>query len=537
MTPQTESVCPRCQPGDESEAASPSLFVSGGTLGSAVKAARRRKQRAWIESVAFACLLVVSTIVAFEVDLFEWLMAYSRAHESWELDEVFSSAIVISILVAIFAVRRLIDLASVLRNAETIERQRQAEWTRLCDAIEAVDAGFSLWDANNHLVLCNKRYRKMFPEIDRVIRRGNRLDELMSLHKSICTGARPDPGHLHDGEEGCPTIEASGSAIVQHPQGNWIRCNDRKITDGGTVSLRTDVTEMKERELQLERAALDAERHARDLARLADELRVALKLAENLRLDAETANLAKSRFLATMSHELRTPLNAIIGFAEIIKDRALGDQRTDTYFDYAGDIRESGVHLLQLINQILDLSKIEAGTIDLRITEVDLRRVLPQCLDMVQGDMGKKGLRPRVELAGDPQVFLADEICVKQILFNVLSNAVKYTRDPGEIGIASRWDEDGGFEIRVTDHGLGIPKEEIPRLLRPFERMDSSYTSATSGTGLGLAVVRSLMEHHGGTVELHSELGSGTTVVLHFPHRVDYRRIAAPEPRQAVAAG
>ncbi|MCB9960463.1 MAG: PAS-domain containing protein [Rhodospirillaceae bacterium] len=511
--------------------------MSNGVHESAITSARRRKRWASIETVIFVCLIVVSMAVAFEVDLFESLASYSRAHESWELDEVFSSVIIISILVAIFAVRRMLDLASVLRNVETIERRRQTDWTRLCDAIEAVDAGFSLWDADDRLVLCNRRYRKMFPEVDRLIREGADVDEIALGHYASCAG-RHDPDAPEDGlDRRHVSSDFGGLTIIQDAQGKWIRCEEHSISDGGTVSLRTDVTEMKEREFKLERAALDAERHARDLARLADELRVALKLAENLRLDAETANLAKSRFLATMSHELRTPLNAIIGFAEIIKDRALGIDSADTYFDYAGDIHESGIHLLQLINQILDLSKIEAGSIDLKITEVNFRRALKQCLDMVQSDMRGKGLRPQVELTGDTQVFLADEICVKQILFNVLSNAVKYTNNPGIIYIATRWDEDGGFEVRVTDQGMGIPEDEIPRILRPFERMDSSYTSATSGTGLGLAVVRSLMEHHGGTVELQSKVGQGTTVVLHFPARPEGRRVGGTIPPKIIAAG
>ncbi|MEI8397366.1 MAG: PAS domain S-box protein, partial [Rhodospirillaceae bacterium] len=212
------------------------------------------------------------------------------------------------------------------------------------------------------------------------------------------------------------------------------------------------------------------------------------------REDAEQANRAKSQFLATMSHELRTPLNTILGFSEVIRDELMGPQAISRYIEYANDIHESGTHLLTLINDILDLAKIEAGKLELARTELYLPGVLAAVVRLVSVRALEAGLFIGVECPADLPSVMADERGIKQILFNLLSNAIKFTPAGGKITVRANADHNGTTVLTITDTGVGIPADQLSRVLRPFEQVDNRYCRSAGGTGLGLALVNALIE-------------------------------------------
>jgi signal transduction histidine kinase len=240
----------------------------------------------------------------------------------------------------------------------------------------------------------------------------------------------------------------------------------------------------------------------------------ALRLAKE---EAEAANQAKSGFLATMSHELRTPLNAIIGFSEMMLREVLGSLGNEQYRTYVGDIHASGTHLLQIINDILDLSKAEAGKIDLTEEIFDLREVMRSVTQLTTGRIAEAGLTQSVELPSDLPPLRADERKTKQVLLNLITNAVKFTPPGGCISVLARYECDSGLIVTVSDNGIGIPGGDIERVLKPFEQVDSSLSRQHQGTGLGLPLVKAIMEIHGGHLQLKSELGVGTEVTVTFP--------------------
>jgi PAS domain S-box-containing protein len=233
--------------------------------------------------------------------------------------------------------------------------------------------------------------------------------------------------------------------------------------------------------------------------------------------DAELANRAKSEFLANMSHELRTPLNAIIGFAEIIGDEKLGEIGRAEYRDYAKEIDHAGRHLLGLISDILDLSKIEAGKLQLREMFVDVREVTRSSLAMLRERALRDGVYLDLAIPEDLPSLLADERMLKQILINLLSNAVKFTPAGGTVTLEADCPSEAGYVVRVRDTGIGMAPEDIPKALSRFVQLDSQLTRKHEGTGLGLPLCRSLAELHGGSLEIESQLGSGTTVTVSFP--------------------
>src|SRR5680860_25032 len=247
------------------------------------------------------------------------------------------------------------------------------------------------------------------------------------------------------------------------------------------------------------------------------ELEQSKSISDEARRRAESANIAKSRFLATMSHELRTPLNAVLGFSEVMKSEILGAHTVPTYKEYAKDIHESGQHLLNLINEILDLSRIEAGRYELQEQAVTLTDVAEDCRRLLKLRAEKKGLRILQNYQeGLPQIW-ADERAIRQISLNLLSNAIKFTPADGTISITIGTTETGGQYLSVNDTGPGIPEDEIPRVLKSFGQGSLAQKTAEGGTGLGLPIVKGLVELHGGTFDLKSKLRQGTLVTVAFP--------------------
>jgi two-component system cell cycle sensor histidine kinase PleC len=247
------------------------------------------------------------------------------------------------------------------------------------------------------------------------------------------------------------------------------------------------------------------------------DLEQATAYSEEGRRTAEAANVAKSRFLATMSHELRTPLNAINGFSEMMKDELLGPHAVPAYKSYAADIHRSGQHLLNLINEILDISRIEAGKYELKEEAVSLSSVAEGCCHMVKMRAEGKGLTIVQDYEPGLERLWADERAIRQVCLNLLSNAVKFTPNGGRIVVSTGRGADGGQFIKVRDNGPGIPQEELTKVLSPFGQGSLAHVNAEGGTGLGLPIVRGLIRLHGGAFDLKSKLREGTEVTASFP--------------------
>ncbi|ESY03044.1 sensor histidine kinase [Mesorhizobium sp. LNJC399B00] len=247
------------------------------------------------------------------------------------------------------------------------------------------------------------------------------------------------------------------------------------------------------------------------------EVETAKSMSDEARRRAEDANLAKSRFLASMSHELRTPLNAILGFSEVMANEVLGPMSNPTYRDYARDVHDSGQHLLDLINEILDLSRIEAGRYQLNEEPVMLLNIAEDCCHMMELKARNKDIRIVQDFESALPRLFADERAVRQITLNLLSNAIKFTATGGEIRVRVGWTAGGGQYISVKDNGPGIPEDEIPIVLSAFGQGSIAIKSAEQGTGLGLPIVQGLLAMHGGEFELQSKLREGTEAIAIFP--------------------
>lgn len=247
------------------------------------------------------------------------------------------------------------------------------------------------------------------------------------------------------------------------------------------------------------------------------ELETAKANSDEARRRAEESNLAKSRFLATMSHELRTPLNAILGFSDVMANELMGPHQVSSYRDYAKDIHASGEHLLTIINEILDLSRVEAGRYELREEAIDLASIANECRHMLQMRAKAKAIRVSEEIDLGLEPLWADEKAVRQICLNLLSNAIKFTPQNGEVKIIIGRDGAGGQKIEVLDTGPGIPEKELPLVLESFGRGSLAIKTAEQGTGLGLPIVKGLIDLHGGTLDLQSRMREGTRVIVRFP--------------------
>ncbi|MEO4040913.1 HAMP domain-containing sensor histidine kinase [Hoeflea sp. CAU 1731] len=279
--------------------------------------------------------------------------------------------------------------------------------------------------------------------------------------------------------------------------------------------------------LQLELLSIQSEKDW-----LIAELETAKSMSDEARRRAEEANLAKSRFLASMSHELRTPLNAILGFSEVMRNEVLGPMENETYKEYASDIFRSGDHLLHLINEILDLSRIEAGRYHLQEDLINLVELASECLHMVDIKARNKDITITRQFERVLPKVWVDEKSMRQVVINLLSNAVKFTPNSGAITLKVGWTAGGGQYVSVTDNGPGIPEEEIPIVLSAFGQGSIAIKSAEQGTGLGLPIVQAILAEHGGQFVLKSKLRHGTEATAILPRnrvQVDTPSIETPD--------
>jgi two-component system, cell cycle sensor histidine kinase PleC len=407
----------------------------------------------------------------------------------------------------------LIGIAVDITEQKTLVEKTVEADLRLRDAIETIPEAFVVWDAQNRLVLCNSNFQDLHNLAPTVIEAGASYESVMAAgRRPVVRSKVTSEGQV----PGARTFEA------QLEDGRWLHISERRTKDGGYVSVGTDITTIKRHEeklmeserrqmatisdLQFSQQAL--ERQTQELADLAE------KYAEE-KTRAEDANQAKSKFLANMSHELRTPLNAIIGFSEIMGAGMFGPLGQEKYREYCSDIHRSGQYLLEVINDILDMSKIEAGRIRLELEEVAIEPFLHDAMRVVSGRADDKSLKLIADIP-DGVRMRGDSRLLKQIALNLLSNAVKFTPEGGRITVRARPSESAVW-IAIADTGIGIPKEALAKLGRPFEQVESQLTKSHQGSGLGLAIAKSLTELHGGSMRIRSQTGRGTIVLLRLP--------------------
>jgi two-component system cell cycle sensor histidine kinase PleC len=408
----------------------------------------------------------------------------------------------------------LIGIAvDVSEQKHLVERTTAAD-LRLRDAIETIPEAFVLWDADNRLVLCNSIFQELHRLPDSAVVAGAPYETV------VAAGTRPIVRTSNINEDGQP--QGARTFEAQLTDGRWMHISERRTKDGGYVSVGTDITKIKQHEQKLidgekRRIATinDLRQSQQALERQTDELAdLAEKYAEE-KTRAEDANQAKSKFLANMSHELRTPLNAIIGFSEIMESGMFGALGASKYTEYSRDIRASGQYLLDVINDILDMSKIEAGSLHFEPETVRLDEIFADSLRVVSGRASEKRLTLNSDIAAGIALH-ADRRALKQIALNLLSNAVKFTPEGGTVSV--RGHARGGMvTIAIADNGIGIPREALHKLGRPFEQVESQLTKRYQGSGLGLAIAKSLVEMHGGAMRISSVLGDGTMVVVRLP--------------------
>jgi two-component system, cell cycle sensor histidine kinase PleC len=422
----------------------------------------------------------------------------------------------------------LIGIAVDITEQKSLAEKTVEADLRLRDAIETIPEAFVLWDATNRLVLCNSHFQRLHKLPDSAVAPGTSYETVIEV------GSMPQI-RSRQHETGAQTPGAR-TFEAQLDDGSWLHISERRTKDGGYVSVGTDITRIKEHEQKLVdndhrlRATVeDLRRSQAALERQAIEL---VDLAEKYSQEktrAEEANQTKSKFLANMSHELRTPLNAIIGFSEIMESGMFGSLGSEKYQEYCHDILTSGHYLLEVINDILDMSKIEAGRMKLDLEPLDLSKTLAESLRVVSGRAEDKNLLLDADIESTISV-VADRRATKQIIVNLLSNAVKFTPEGGKVVVRTRLLNDR-IMLMIADTGIGIAPQSLARLGRPFEQVESQLTKTYHGSGLGLAIARSLTQLHGGAMKLRSKLGTGTVVCVTLPR--DHR---APAKEKMPAA-
>jgi two-component system cell cycle sensor histidine kinase PleC len=414
----------------------------------------------------------------------------------------------------------LIGIAVDITEQKNLVEKTVAADLRLRDAIETIPEAFVLWDADNRLVLCNSNFQELHDLPDEAITVG------ASYESVVAAGQKPVVRNKII--SGGPAIPGARTFEAQLEDGRWLHISERRTKDGGYVSVGTDITALKMHEEKL----IDSEKR---LMATVSDLRISQQRSAELtekyaaeKTRAEEASQAKSKFLANMSHELRTPLNAIIGFSEIMESNMFGPLGAEKYHEYCTDIRSSGQYLLDVINDILDMSKIEAGRIRLDFEDLALDSLLNEAMRVVSARAQDKQLKLISRISPDLHL-RADRRALKQIVLNLLSNAVKFTDSGGRVTVRGRA-TDACIVLAIADTGIGIGPGALARLGRPFEQVESQLTKSHQGSGLGLAISKSLVELHGGRMRIRSTLGTGTLVVVRLP-----RQPQCPLPKEEAA--
>jgi len=419
---------------------------------------------------------------------------------------------------------QLIGIAVDVTEQRRLAQRSEAADMRLRTAIENINESFVLWDSAQRLVMCNSKYQKDNGLADRDVMPGMEREAIEHMMLAFASERRLANAN---GPNGGATWER------QLGDGRWLQVNELKTRDGGIVSVGSDITQIKQHQEKLVESErrLMATIHDLSLARRAEQERGSELVDLNRKYmrekeRAEAANRAKSEFLANMSHELRTPLNAIIGFSEVMESGLFGPLGSQRYQEYAHDIQASGEYLLGVINDILDMSKIEAGQFSIDPQEIDLGPLVHEAVRVISLQAAEKKISVEADI-GESITVVADRRAIKQIAINLLSNAIKFTGENGRIAVSAHNASDA-MELSIEDNGCGIPKEALGKLGRPFEQVQNQFSKNHTGSGLGLAISRSLAEMHGGALEIRSTEGVGTVVTVRIPvHRPERQSEAA----------
>jgi signal transduction histidine kinase len=343
---------------------------------------------------------------------------------------------------------------------------RRSAQTRLVNAIEGTAEGVVLVDDAGKILISNSRIASFFPDL------------------GLSVGA-PLPADVEK------ALAVPGGELGL-PDGRWLGVSRSATSDGGFVVIVSDISVLKERELML----------------------------QNAKEQAEAANRAKTEFLGNMGHELRTPLNAVIGFSEIIAKEMFGPVGQPSYKDFATDIQRSGNHLLGIINDILDIAKCEGGNLQITPEPVDLDELFTVCAEAQRAACERGQLTLTVTPLDAPMWLLADPSRIRRILQHLLSNAVKFTPAGGKIELTASRQAAGWIAVTVSDTGIGMREEDIPKALAPFGQIDGSLSRKYEGAGLGLPLCQVFAALHGGKLAIQSEPGRGTTVTVVLPEAI-----------------
>jgi signal transduction histidine kinase len=394
----------------------------------------------------------------------------------------------------------VLDITDQRRAAARLsisEQEAAAVRRELLDATDGMNDGLVYYAPDGTLHFCNLRARGYLGIPPEANIDGMTFDDVLRLELEAGKVVS-----VHEDEEDWTLLRSrqhrngQGHVEMRMLNGGHLRISDRRTRLGGMVTVYTDVSDLVERGDALARSQRD------------------LRLAKE---QAEVASRTKSQFLANMSHELRTPLNAIIGFAEVIEREFFGPVGVAQYASYAADIHRSGQHLLSLINDILDLSKVEAGRFEIVEQDFTLAETIDEAKRLLEIRAHKAGLSLSSEIDEDIGRVYADRKLISQALLNLLSNAVKFTPTGGHVRISARRESDGDLLLSVADSGIGMAPEEIPRALEPFGQIDGTLARRYDGTGLGLTITKAFIEMHGGMLSLDSEKGRGTTATIRLP--------------------
>jgi signal transduction histidine kinase len=382
-------------------------------------------------------------------------------------------------------------------------KQREEELTRLnklqslfVDALDQIPSGLLLCDSEDRIVMCNSANRFYFRHADAFLKPGTPFETLLRAY--VTSGDVKDIGDVEDWIAKRMAQHRSGDSDfnLAYQDGRWSRVIERRTASGGIIGIRSDITERKQTE--------EALRQSEQAARAARE-------------EAERANRAKTAFLANMSHELRTPLNAIIGFSEMI-EQAIKGPILETYREYGEIIRTSGQHLLAIINDLLDIAKLNAGRTELYFEPVDVDPLIAEVVTIVSARARDAEVEIVKNLDRRSPMVEADPLRLRQVLLNLLTNAIKFTPAGGRVDISTSVQLDE-LQIVVRDTGIGMAPEDIPRAFEPFTQVSQDTLRKSEGTGLGLPISKMLIELHGGRFEIVSAPKRGTTVTISLPFR------------------
>ena len=360
--------------------------------------------------------------------------------------------------------------------------------------------GVAVFDASGHFVRANRQLEELFPRaVDLFDSQATYGDHLRRYAETAFTDSERDKIHALVGRGDPPAQPLDRPLVIRRRDGGWLQLEERRMFDGNLNALWLDISTVQSLEATNE-----------ELNRLVAELTEA-------RVKAESANRVRSEFVAMMSHELRTPLHAIIGFAEVIRDLAGRKPGTSAFVGHANDILEGGVRLLGAIDEMLDLARIDAGRIRLYSREIDPEKLLATCSRLTADGALRRGISISISVAADCPTIWADESALRKVLLNLLSNGIKFTPQGGRISLGAVAAGDGRVKLSISDTGIGIPSDRLSSIFEPFTQLDASYRREAEGVGVGLALVRELVEHMGGEIAISSEVGQGTVVDVTLP--------------------